>query len=733
MNRRDISSNTFGNDVRIYQGDVHYTYPSEAPESRTFACRDALFLTSPAVDRDNLKSAKGERTDGTCEWIRNNTTYLSWVSGDLQRIWISGGPGKGKTMLSIFLTEELERRTGENKDTELLLYYFCAPDEKHNSAVAVLRSLAYQLVSKRPSLARHILPDFESPQKTQETLRSPNALWVVLTKLLQAVDLSSVFCVLDGLDECDDESIRLLVSKFCEYCPQSPISSSGQFKLVIVSRKIDRLDAFPQVKLDPDNDDYVNGDIRQFISSSVQRLERIQGFNNIRKDVETTLLDRAQGTFLWVGFVVEELSRKKTCIEIMETLHEMPRGLHAIYRRMLEQIDTSRRNVIFAILRWVTIAFRPLTVSELMAATHIPTTTRVRKELAILDYIALCGHILTIQDQKVSLVHQSARDYLLRKEAGNDPVFEKFQIKVEEAHARLAERCIDYLEKSDFRNSSLDIGEASVLQKSPLLHYATMHWSNHASQCPDTGLYSKTLFRLSRAFFQEKSIVRMHWWEAYLEARYYRVSDPDEPLLHIASYLGIKLLVQKLLTAAWNALGWRKRYLLRRVPPAVNQKDRHNATALSLAADNGHLDIVQLLLANGADDKDGEALSSAADNGHLDIVQLLLANGADDKSSMALGWALRRAAGSGHLDILQLLLANGADYRYMYEDDETLVEAVQKGFTDIVQLLLVNGAYDKDSEVLRRALGWAVGHGDLDVVQLLLASGADDKDGQVSD
>jgi hypothetical protein len=51
-------------------------------------------------------------------------------------LWISGGPGKGKTMLSIFLTEELEKM--ENAE---LLFYFCNhQDEERNIAVAVLQT-----------------------------------------------------------------------------------------------------------------------------------------------------------------------------------------------------------------------------------------------------------------------------------------------------------------------------------------------------------------------------------------------------------------------------------------------------------------------------------------------------------------------------------------------------------------------------------------------------------------
>ncbi|KAL6810994.1 hypothetical protein GGI42DRAFT_339807 [Trichoderma sp. SZMC 28013] len=637
MENYSISSSSFENNVQIHQGNNYYA--SELPESKSDACRNALFLADPIVHRETLKSIKGRRTAGTCEWIRNNETYQSWLDGDVQCLWITGGPGKGKTML----------RTQESKAKELLLFYFCTPDEKHSSAVAILRGLAYQLIRKRPNLVSHILSDFESTAKTQETLASPNALWMVLEKLLQGPDLGTVFCVLDGLDECDEESSSLLADKFYEYFLESSKPSGVQFKLAIVSRKVDRLDVFPQVKLDPDNNEYVNSDIQSFIARSVQRLDRIRGFNDIRESVETTLLDRAQGTFLWVGFVMAELSRKRTCTQIMETLEGIPQGLHGIYSRMLAQIEASRRPVVFDILQWITVAVRPLTLSELREAIHFPSPTKIGKDQAILDHITLCGHILAIHDQQVSLVHQSARDYLLQSETDRDPMLKEFQMKAKHAHATLTEVCLDYLEKSELRNAPLDVKDASVLQEWPLLQYAAMHWPKHASW-------------LSRPFLQETSSVRKHWWQTIIHSEeIFPPTFPVLPLLHLASYFGIYLLARELLMID----------AFRRIP--VNEM-----------LDEGHTAVVQLLLANGAVGKDG-ALSLATLGRHMAIVQLLLANGADDKDE-----ALRVASWRGHMAIVQLLLANGAD-----DKDEALRVASWGGHRAIVQLLLANGAEGK--------------------------------------
>jgi hypothetical protein len=46
-------------------------------------------------------------------------------------------------MLSIFLTEELERISQETENAELLFYFCSHQDEKRNTALTLLRGLVY--------------------------------------------------------------------------------------------------------------------------------------------------------------------------------------------------------------------------------------------------------------------------------------------------------------------------------------------------------------------------------------------------------------------------------------------------------------------------------------------------------------------------------------------------------------------------------------------------------------
>ena len=55
---------------------------------------------------------KGTIARGTCEWITHNGSYKSWMHVFSDLVSISGAPGEGKTILSVFLTEELKSEKG---------------------------------------------------------------------------------------------------------------------------------------------------------------------------------------------------------------------------------------------------------------------------------------------------------------------------------------------------------------------------------------------------------------------------------------------------------------------------------------------------------------------------------------------------------------------------------------------------------------------------------------------
>ena len=175
-------------------------------------------------------------------------------------------------------------------------------------------------------------------------------------------------------------------------------------------------------------------------------------------------------------------------------------------------------------------------------------------------------------------------------------------------------------------------------------------------------------------------------------------------------------------------------YLLEHGATAVMDKARKDgATPLYLAAHEGHLAGVQLLLKHGVDkDKatnNGRSpLWAAAQQGHSDVVQYLVQQGCDkDKANNDCVSPLSIAAHQGHLAVVKYLLEQGADKEKAANDGANpLRVAVAKGHLAVVKYLLEHGA-DKDEAdddgVSPVYIAAAQGH--LAVVKCLLEHGAD--------
>jgi len=630
-------------------------------------------------------------------------------------------------MLSVFLTEELERHTASTDDAELVFFFCSAQDEKRNTGVAVLRGLVHQIVTKRPQLVKHALPYFETPERTQQTLSSLETLWIIFRKLVVDAELGTMLCVLDGLDECEESTLSALLPRIVSLLASEAPSTQSTFRLAIVSRDMSALQGCRRVRLDPDNHEKIVSDIELFVSTRVHELSRIEGFDDeFRASVQTALLERAKGTFLWVGYAMHELSRKHTRSEIWKALEDLPSGLPAIYSRMLLQIPTSQTEISRAILRWVALAVRPLQLEELAAATGVrPFTPQITIEQAARDAVALCGPLLKIQEQEVSLTHQSARDYLLRKERDNNAVLEEFRLREEPSHLELAQKCLDCIAQSSFQHKAIELRVKLDPQESPLLRYATLCWPDHARSCSTLAV---ELFSYDAPFFQKKSPLRNYWWDTYRRDTKGIFATSDQPLLHISCTLEIVPWVEAILAKK----SWKPRYHKR-----VDEKNSRGGTTLHLAAERGNEALVRLLIDNrvdikAKDDAGWTALHSAAKGGNKEVVRLLVEKGVDIKAKEDIygETALHLAAERGNKEVVQLLVEKGADINAKDNNRWTVLHlAAEKGNEEVVRLLVEKGADIKAKEDIYRetALHLAAEGGNREVVQLLVEKGADVK------
>ncbi|KAA0186583.1 hypothetical protein HAZT_HAZT004245 [Hyalella azteca] len=164
----------------------------------------------------------------------------------------------------------------------------------------------------------------------------------------------------------------------------------------------------------------------------------------------------------------------------------------------------------------------------------------------------------------------------------------------------------------------------------------------------------------------------------------------------------------------------------------VDCTDRDGGTALIVSSQCGHSDVVELLLARGADPNTAmrdraTALFVAAQNGHTAVVRSLLRGGARIDARRADGaTSLWIAAQMGHAQVVRELLGHGAQPDTPRKDGATaLFKAAHKGHVDVVKALLLHRPKLGLLKNGESALHAAALYGHIEVARLLLRAGAD--------
>lgn len=134
----------------------------------------------------------------------------AWLSKDKSSfLWVRGAPGQGKTFLSRFILDHLDDRIAKTQEQDSIIYFFFYDqDEQFRTIESFLRSLIKQLltttdVSKLSSAFFESNPSAESEEE----------LWEVFEEIIRAPIERTIYCVLDALDESEDEKTRQRLSR----------------------------------------------------------------------------------------------------------------------------------------------------------------------------------------------------------------------------------------------------------------------------------------------------------------------------------------------------------------------------------------------------------------------------------------------------------------------------------------------------------------------------------------
>jgi hypothetical protein len=480
-------------------------------------------LTDPRDDRARIEQTNGGLLKDSYKWILDQPDFRQWRDDQSSRLlWIKGDAGKGKTMLLIGIIEELSQQSGESTigsrkgksmpfsarqinrtssttpASACLTFFFCqGTDSRLNNATAALKGLIYLLLVQQPLLISHLRRKYNhAGPRLFEDANAFYALSEIFKDMLHDPGLRGAYVIIDALDECETGLLQLL-----DFIVKNA-STSRHVKWLVSSRNTHNIEG--RLRLDDTrmrlslelNARHVSYAVDIYIDYKISQLASLKCDRKLQEEVRDRVHLKANGTFLWVALVFKELQDVQSW-DVLQVVEEIPTDLVLLYDRMIRQIQQLKRGdheFCRLVLSAATLTYRPLYLLELGVLSGLPEQIS-GNTLSVVKIVDMCGSFLTIRDEYVYLIYQSAKDYL--STSAHTAIFPAGPAEV---NHRVFSRSLQVMsvilqrDIYDLRHPGIPIDQVKPASPDLLtpIRYSCVYWAAHLCEVYNSSLHYRS-------------------------------------------------------------------------------------------------------------------------------------------------------------------------------------------------------------------------------------------------
>ncbi|CZR62743.1 uncharacterized protein PAC_12640 [Phialocephala subalpina] len=319
-------------------------------------------------------AARNKYEEGTGSWLIDSVELRSWSSTSNSFLWLSGGPGAGKSMLCSTVIESLKARCRWQKHSISVVayWYFSFASKETQSISNFLCSIARDLCSKVSTMPK-VVEDLWSDANNGQQRPSVPDLLNMLRALLP--NFNHAFLVVDAADEypktqrgCLLRTIQSLSSLNME-CLHLLVVSRPEADIHRSFKEIGRIaGGFREIKVQGIR---VQRDIEKYLDH-ILRSTPFRNWNpGEKREIKSILTSQADDMFRLVSLQLERLGTLPSRAKRREALKMLPKSLDDFYHGLLEGVNDDNLGVLKKALNWLLLSARPLTVAELAEAVII--------------------------------------------------------------------------------------------------------------------------------------------------------------------------------------------------------------------------------------------------------------------------------------------------------------------------------------------------------------------------
>ncbi|KAE9391470.1 hypothetical protein BT96DRAFT_308042 [Gymnopus androsaceus JB14] len=302
-----------------------------------------MFIIEVAHKSKSHEFFSQKRTAGTGEWFLKGEDFNNWKQTPNSLLWLQGDVGSGKSVLVSAIINHV-KSLDAHENQMVAFYFFDFRDAFKQSFNNLVTTLLFQL-SSSTTLQKEIYLALSKLYDNHEKFRSKPSerdLIKTLKEVISVVKVESLFIIIDGLDEMENQAFK----PFVQLVEELNILACSHLHFLIASRphisyayKLEQL-CSKTVCIDKED---VNADVGIFLDYTMQNDHTFHHHGFEAKNQIIDILTRgANGMFRWVDC---QLNALQSCIGLKavdSVLNKLPANLHDTYIQALQAIEPSR-------------------------------------------------------------------------------------------------------------------------------------------------------------------------------------------------------------------------------------------------------------------------------------------------------------------------------------------------------------------------------------------------------
>ncbi|RSL66088.1 hypothetical protein CEP54_003914 [Fusarium duplospermum] len=460
----------------------------------------------------NLETSVRLRHPLTGLWLTESSDFDHWLHTPDSRLWLTGIPGAGKTILAGSVIQEALAYSHDVPGIGAAFFFCDYKDTSTWKTTNILGAIASQLARQKEEAFAILCQYYEELNPLRGLTGTPDSdeLRARIGQMSEHFDQTII--VIDGLDECGDETEDAvdMLREMAEYSERVSMALFSRDHFNIRIRLDQDYEIIPISAKTEDVRLFVNAELEKRIKNRRLQLNDL----SMKSEITEILVNRAEGMFRWVVCQLDYLCDCAHDGERREALEKLPPDLPESYRRLLERVSrasTTVQSMVHMCLSFIAFAKPKLNILQLRQAVSTPSTPGAtlteRNTVSEEEILRRCSSLIRkSQNGKLfEFAHFTVQEFLEDRVAlGDIPGIGKFLISKPSSHMLLATQCLRFLQLENFEREPMEDDEKQQFDDEDLIRtrnkqypfypYSSALWMFFTRD----GLEDPTLFNLAR-------------------------------------------------------------------------------------------------------------------------------------------------------------------------------------------------------------------------------------------